>query len=101
MDFVAAPLLRGRFAVLVNGNPNATMAPSNFTEQLKSPVVLDVANYFVAFEFFYFFHASESPTNLLSSPWSLEALHSLQLPYFTLFAVASPHSGQAQQSEES
>ncbi|WP_079914074.1 spore germination protein [Paenibacillus sp. 32352] len=49
-DFIAESLLRGRFAVLVDGSPMALIAPSNLTSQLKSPEDLHLTFYFVSFE---------------------------------------------------
>ncbi|UQZ85293.1 Spore germination protein XA [Paenibacillus konkukensis] len=49
-DFIAQCLIRGRFAVLVDGSPMALIAPSNLTEQLKSPEDLHFHFYFVGFE---------------------------------------------------
>ncbi|WP_127588755.1 spore germination protein [Paenibacillus koleovorans] len=49
-DYVAQSLIRGRFAVLVNGSPMALIAPSGLTEQLKSPEDLHLPYYFVALE---------------------------------------------------
>lgn len=49
-DFIAECLLRGRFAVIVDGSPMALIAPSNLTEQLKSPEDLHLTFYFVSFE---------------------------------------------------
>jgi len=36
-DFVVETLLRGRFAIVVNGSPMVLIGPSNFFELLKSP----------------------------------------------------------------
>ncbi|MFE5321022.1 spore germination protein [Paenibacillus sp. NPDC056579] len=49
-DFVAESLIRGRFAILVDGSPMALIAPSNLTEQIKSPEDLHFTFYFVGFE---------------------------------------------------
>ncbi|MFC5452769.1 spore germination protein [Paenibacillus aestuarii] len=49
-DFAAQCLLRGRFVILVNGSPMVLIAPTNLTEQLKSPEDLHFPYYFVAFE---------------------------------------------------
>lgn len=49
-DFAAQSLMRGRVLIVVNGSPMALIAPSNLTEQLKSPEDLHLPFYFVAFE---------------------------------------------------
>jgi len=49
-DFVADSLIRGRFAVIVEGSPMAVIAPNNLTEALVSPEDMHLPFYFVNFE---------------------------------------------------
>jgi hypothetical protein len=49
-DFTAQSLLLGRFVILVNGSPMALIAPTNLTEQIKSPEDLHFPFYYVSFE---------------------------------------------------
>lgn len=49
-DYVVASLLRGRFALLVDGSPMAIMAPANIMVLVKSPEDLHVSYLFVSFE---------------------------------------------------
>lgn len=49
-DFVADSLLRGRFAVIVDGSPMALIAPANLMFILKSPEDVHSPFYYVAFE---------------------------------------------------
>lgn len=49
-DYVADTLLRGRFAVIVDGSPMALLAPANLMFILKSPEDVHSPFYYVAFE---------------------------------------------------
>lgn len=49
-DYVADSLLRGRFAVLVDGSPMALLGPTNLMEILKSPEDVHLPFYYVALE---------------------------------------------------
>ncbi|OAS20587.1 spore germination protein [Paenibacillus oryzisoli] len=49
-DFVADSLLRGRFAVIVDGSPMALIAPASLSFILDSPEDVHNPYYFVAFE---------------------------------------------------
>ncbi|MFC4597903.1 spore germination protein [Cohnella hongkongensis] len=49
-DYIAAGLLRGRFAIIVDGSPMVLMAPSNLMTLLKSPEDLHLPFYYVALE---------------------------------------------------
>ncbi|MBA2879243.1 hypothetical protein HNR63_002315 [Anoxybacillus kamchatkensis] len=48
-DFVAQALLKGRFVILVEGNPTAIVGPTNLTFLLKSPEDLHFPYYIVSF----------------------------------------------------
>ncbi|MCG6182307.1 spore germination protein [Anoxybacillus sp. LAT_38] len=48
-DFVAQSLLKGRFVILVEGNPTAIIGPTNLTFLLKSPEDLHFPYYIVSF----------------------------------------------------
>lgn len=48
-DYVVASLLRGRFALVVDGVPTAIIAPTNLTLIIKSPEDLHTSYSFVAF----------------------------------------------------
>ncbi|QKG84328.1 spore germination protein [Kroppenstedtia pulmonis] len=50
-DFVMASLLRGRFCILVDGNPAALIAPVQLTEVLKSVEDLHIDSFFPTFEY--------------------------------------------------
>lgn len=52
-DHVCASLLRGRFAILIEGSPMAIMAPINLTALLKSPEDMHMPFYYVALERFF------------------------------------------------
>lgn len=49
-DYIAAGLLRGRFAIVVDGSPMVLMAPSNIMTLLKSPEDMHLPFYYVALE---------------------------------------------------
>ncbi|WP_391571118.1 spore germination protein [Cohnella sp.] len=49
-DYIAAGLLRGRFAIVVDGSPMVLMAPSNIMTMLKSPEDMHLPFYYVALE---------------------------------------------------
>ncbi|ARF66628.1 spore germination protein [Paenibacillus larvae subsp. pulvifaciens] len=49
-DYVVEALLRGRFAILVNGSPMAVLGPCNLFMTLKSPEDIHTSYYFVIFE---------------------------------------------------
>lgn len=49
-DFVMETLLRGRFAIVVDGSPMALIGPSNFTELLKTPEDVHFPYYYVMFQ---------------------------------------------------
>ncbi|MEW9702803.1 spore germination protein [Paenibacillus sp. SI8] len=49
-DYVVQSLLRGRFAVVVDGSPMVLIAPANLTFLLKSPEDIHYPFYYVAFE---------------------------------------------------
>ena len=49
-DYVADSLLRGRFAVMVDGSPMVLIAPANLMYILKSPEDVHTPYYYVAFE---------------------------------------------------
>ncbi|KRF39198.1 spore germination protein [Paenibacillus sp. Soil787] len=49
-DFVADSLLRGRFAIMVDGSPMVLIAPANLMYILKSPEDVHTPYYYVAFE---------------------------------------------------
>ncbi|WP_372632224.1 spore germination protein [Cohnella sp.] len=49
-DYIAAGLLRGRFAIVVDGSPMVLMAPSNMMTLLKSPEDMHLPFYYVALE---------------------------------------------------
>jgi len=49
-DFIVESLLKGRFTLLVDGNPLALVAPANLFMILKSPEDLHFPFYYVAFE---------------------------------------------------
>jgi len=49
-DYIAAGLLRGRFAIVVDGSPMVLMAPSNIMTLLKSPEDLHLPFYYVTLE---------------------------------------------------
>ncbi|MFB9275065.1 spore germination protein [Cohnella cellulosilytica] len=49
-DYIAAGLLRGRFAIVVDGSPMVLMAPSNIMILLKSPEDMHLPFYYVALE---------------------------------------------------
>jgi len=49
-DFVVDSLLRGRFAIIVEGSPMVLIAPSNFFELLKSPEDVHTTYYLVIFQ---------------------------------------------------
>ncbi|KMK76164.1 spore germination protein [Alkalihalobacillus pseudalcaliphilus] len=49
-DFLAQSLRRGRFGIIIDGSPMALIAPSNLTEQIKSPEDFYHPFYFVALE---------------------------------------------------
>ncbi|MFC5406176.1 spore germination protein [Cohnella soli] len=49
-DFVVETLLRGRFAIIVNGSPMVLIGPSNFLELLKTPEDVHFPYYYVIFQ---------------------------------------------------
>ncbi|MNI11428.1 Spore germination protein XA [compost metagenome] len=49
-DYVADSLIRGRFAILVDGAPMALLAPSNLMEILKSPEDMHLPFHYVSLE---------------------------------------------------
>lgn len=49
-DFVIETLLRGRFAIIVDGSPMALIGPSNFLELLKSPEDVHFPYYTVMYQ---------------------------------------------------
>ncbi|UVI32993.1 spore germination protein [Paenibacillus spongiae] len=49
-DFVIQTLLRGRFAIIVDGSPMVLIGPSNFLEQLKTPEDVHFPYYYVMFQ---------------------------------------------------
>lgn len=49
-DFVAECLIKGRFAILINGSPMALIAPSNLMFQMKTPEDSYFPYYFVTLE---------------------------------------------------
>ncbi|PRX73504.1 GerA spore germination protein [Cohnella sp. SGD-V74] len=49
-DYISAGLLRGRFAIIVDGSPMVLMAPSNIMTMLKSPEDMHLPYYYVALE---------------------------------------------------
>ncbi len=49
-DYIAAGLLRGRFAIVVDGSPMVLIAPSNIMTLLKSPEDMHLPFYYVALE---------------------------------------------------
>ncbi|NIK76821.1 hypothetical protein FHS15_001946 [Paenibacillus castaneae] len=49
-DFVIETLLRGRFAIIVDGSPMVLIGPSNFLELLKSPEDVHFPYYSVIFQ---------------------------------------------------
>lgn len=49
-DFIIETLLRGRFAILVDGSPMALIGPCNFLELIKSPEDVHFPFHFVIFQ---------------------------------------------------
>ncbi|MGG1551355.1 spore germination protein [Paenibacillus ferrarius] len=49
-DFVVETLLRGRFAIVVNGSPMVLIGPANFLELLKTPEDVHFPYHFVMFQ---------------------------------------------------
>ncbi|MFD0715345.1 spore germination protein [Paenibacillus sp. GCM10027626] len=49
-DFVIETLLRGRFAIIVDGSPMVLIGPSNFLELLKTPEDVHFPYHFVMFQ---------------------------------------------------
>lgn len=49
-DYVIETMLRGRFAVLVDGSPMALIGPANFLELLKTPEDVHSPYYYVMFQ---------------------------------------------------
>ncbi|TVY02027.1 spore germination protein [Cohnella terricola] len=49
-DFIVEILLRGRFAIFVDGSPMALIGPANFTELIKTPEDSHFPYYYVIFQ---------------------------------------------------
>lgn len=92
-DFVADSLLRGRFAIIVDGSPMVLMAPANLMFILKSPEDVHSAFYYVAFERVLRLGGLVVAT-LLPGFWiSLSAFNLDQLPYTLVATIASSRLG--------
>lgn len=92
-DFVADSLLRGRFAIVVDGSPMVLIAPANLMFILKSPEDVHSPFYYVAFERILRLGGLVVAT-LLPGFWiSLSAFNLDQIPYSLVATIASSRLG--------
>lgn len=92
-DFVVQSVLKGRFALLINGSPTAIIAPGNLMMLLKSPEDIHLPYYYVTFEriirIFGFICAL-----FLPGFWvSVSAYNSDQLPFPLLATITNSRIG--------
>ncbi|MDD9266717.1 spore germination protein [Paenibacillus sp. GCM10023248] len=92
-DFIADSLLRGRFAILVDGSPMVLMAPANLMFILKSPEDVHSPYYYVAFERVLRLGGLVVAT-LLPGFWiSLSAFNLDQIPYSLVATISASRLG--------
>lgn len=92
-DYVADTLLRGRFAVIVDGSPMALIAPANLMFILKSPEDVHTPFYYVAFERVLRLGGLVVAT-LLPGFWiSLSAFNLDQIPFPLVATISSSRLG--------
>ncbi|NHW33078.1 spore germination protein [Paenibacillus aceris] len=92
-DYVADSLLRGRFAVIVDGSPMALIAPANLMYILKSPEDVHTPFYYVAFERVLRLGGLVVAT-LLPGFWiSLSAFNLDQIPFPLVATISSSRLG--------
>ncbi|SDN37924.1 GerA spore germination protein [Paenibacillus sp. yr247] len=92
-DFVADSLLRGRFAVMVDGSPMVLIAPANLLFILKSPEDVHNPYYYVAFERILRL-GGLVVSALLPGFWiSLSAFNLDQIPYPLVATISSSRLG--------
>ncbi|GFZ91396.1 spore germination protein [Paenibacillus marchantiophytorum] len=92
-DFVADSLLRGRFAVVVDGSPMVLMAPANLMFILKSPEDVHSPFYYVAFERILRLGGLVVATFLPGFWISLSVFNLDQIPYPLVATIASSRLG--------
>ena len=92
-DFVADSLVRGRFAILVDGSPMAVIAPVNFSMLLKSPEDLYSPFFFASFEMVVRM-AGLAISLLLPGFWvALASFNMEQLPFPLLATLVTARHG--------
>ncbi|WP_413381081.1 spore germination protein [Alkalihalobacillus sp. 1P02AB] len=92
-DFLAQSLRRGRFGIIIDGSPMALIAPTNLTEQIKSPEDFYHPFYFVALErllrIFGFFVSIFLPGFYIA----LSAYNVEQIPLYLLATITNSRFG--------
>ncbi|MCY9695208.1 spore germination protein [Paenibacillus alginolyticus] len=92
-DYIADCLLRGRFAVIVDGSPMVIIAPANLMFILKSPEDVHAPYYYVAFERILRI-GGLIVSALLPGFWiSLSAFNLDQIPYPLVATIATSRLG--------
>jgi spore germination protein KA len=92
-DFTVSALLKGRFVILVDGNPMVLIGPSTLSLQLKSPEDLHFPYLYTSFARTVRY-ASLFLTILLPGVWvSLVAFHQDQIPFRLLATIAVARLG--------
>jgi Bacillus/Clostridium GerA spore germination protein len=92
-DFVVASLLKGRFAILVDGNPAAIIGPANLTFLLKSPEDLHFPYYIVSFSRFFRLMGLMMAVFLPGFWTALISYHQDQIPFPLLATVTMARLG--------
>lgn len=92
-DFVVASLLKGRFAILVDGNPTAIIGPANLSFLLKSPEDLHFPYYVVSFSRFFRLMGLLTAVFLPGFWTALISYHQDQIPFPLLATVTMARLG--------
>lgn len=92
-DFVVECLLKGRFAILVDGNPSVIVGPANLSFLLKSPEDLHFPYYVVSFSRFFRLMGLMTAVFLPGFWTALISYHQDQIPFPLLATVTMARLG--------
>lgn len=92
-DYIVSALLRGRFALIVDGSPTAIIAPVNFTLLLKAPEDIQTSYLYVTFERLFRFVGTGIALFAPGFYVALTSYHQSQLPLAFLATLVQARSG--------
>ena len=92
-DYVADCLMRGRFSILMNGAPNAVIAPVNFTTLLRTPEDLHAPYHFVSLEIMLRFVGLLMAIFLPGFYVAITTFHVEQIPFQLLATIGTARFG--------